>query len=171
MAILPIRTVPDPVLREKGKRIRTIDNSIIKLAADMLETMHDAPGVGLTACQVGIPIRLVVIGNIADVEDFVLVNPEVVKTKGVRTVTEGCLSIPGYSGIIKRAEQVTVKGKDLEGREIRIKAYDLLAQALEHEIDHSNGILYIDHLENESDLKKVKPGEEEMEDAEEVTEE
>ncbi len=157
MAVLPIRTYPDPVLREKAKRVKTIDPSIRKLAADMLETMHAAPGVGLAAPQVGIPIRLIVLGNIEDVEDFALINPEVVKRKGERVVTEGCLSVPGYSGTIKRAETVTVKGRDIDGREVRIKADELLAEALEHEIDHVNGILYIDYIENESDLKKIEP--------------
>lgn len=161
MAILPIRTVPDPILREKGKRIRTIDKSIKKLIVDMLETMHDAPGAGLAACQVGVPIRLIVIGNIPDMDDFALINPEVIKKKGERRIGEGCLSIPGYSGTITRAEQVTVKGKDINGKEVRIKANDLLAQALEHEIDHTNGVLYIDHLESEADLQKIEPGTEE----------
>lgn len=157
MAVIPIRTFPDPVLREKAKRIRTIDSSVRKLASDMLETMHAAPGVGLAAPQVGVPVRLIVIGNIEDVEDFALVNPEVVKTKGERVVSEGCLSVPGYTGTIKRAETVTVKGRDIDGREVRIKADELLGQALEHEIDHVNGVLYIDHIENESDLRKIEP--------------
>lgn len=157
MAILPIRTAPDPVLRRKAKRVRTIDSSIKKLIDDMLETMHDAPGVGLAAPQVGIPLRVIVIG-IPDEEDFALINPEIVKRKGERVVSEGCLSIPGYMGTIRRAETVTVKGRDSSGKEVRIKADDLLAQALEHEIDHVNGVLYIDWLENQDDLKKIEPG-------------
>ncbi len=158
MAVLPIRIAPDPVLRQKAKRIRNIDNSIHKLINDMLETMHDAPGVGLAAPQVGVPLRVIVIG-IPEQEDFALINPEIVKTKGERVVNEGCLSIPGYVGQIKRAELVTVKGRDPNGKEIRIKAEELLAQALEHEIDHVNGVLYVDRLESEDDLRKIEPEE------------
>ncbi len=156
MAVLPIRIAPDPVLRQKAKRVRNIDSSIKKLVKDMLETMHDAPGVGLAAPQVGVPLRVIVIG-IPEQEDFALINPEVVKTKGERVVSEGCLSIPGYTGQLKRAEFVTVKGRDPSGKEVRIKADELLAQALEHEIDHVNGILYTDRLESEGDLKKIEP--------------
>jgi peptide deformylase len=156
MAVIPIRIAPDPVLRQKAKRVRNIDASIHKLIKDMLETMHDAPGVGLAAPQVGVPLRVIVIG-IPEQEDFALINPEVVKTKGERLVSEGCLSIPGYVGKLKRAESVTVKGRDPSGKEVRIKAEELLAQALEHEIDHVNGILYTDRLESEDDLKKIEP--------------
>jgi len=156
MAVLPIRIAPDPVLRQKAKRVRTIDASIHKLIKDMQETMHNAPGVGLAAPQVGVPLRIIVIG-IPEQEDFALINPEVVKTRGERVVSEGCLSIPGYMGQLKRAESVTVKGRDPHGKEVRIKANELLAQALEHEIDHVNGILYTDRLESEDDLKKIEP--------------
>ena len=156
MAVLPIRVAPDPVLKQKAKRVRNIDTSIHRLIKDMLETMHDAPGVGLAAPQVGVPLRVIVIG-IPEQEDFALINPEVVKTKGERVVNEGCLSVPGYMGQLKRAESVTVKGRDPSGKEVRIKAEELLAQALEHEIDHVNGVLYIDRLESEEDLRKIEP--------------
>jgi peptide deformylase len=156
MAILKVLTVPEPVLRQKSKRVRNIDSSIRKLAGDMLETMHAAPGVGLAAPQVGVPLRVIVIG-MPEEEDFVLINPEVVRQTGERLVTEGCLSVPGYFGEIKRAQRVTVKGRDLSGKEIRIKAEELLAQALEHEIDHLNGVLYIDHLESQDRLHKIEP--------------
>ncbi len=156
MAVLPIRTVPDPVLREKSKRIRTVDKSIQKLIADMMETMFDAPGVGLAASQVGVPLRLIVIA-LPEQEKICLINPEVVKRKGERLVDEGCLSVPGYIGQIKRSETVTVKGRDQQGKEVRIKADELLAQALEHEIDHVNGVLYLDHLASMEDLRKVEP--------------
>jgi peptide deformylase len=156
MAILPIKTVPEPVLRRKSKRVSNIDGSIRKLAEDMLETMHDAPGVGLAAPQVGVPLRVIVIG-LPEEEDFVLVNPEIVRRVGERLVTEGCLSVPGYFGEIKRSQRVIVKGKDLSGKELRVKGEELLAQALEHEIDHLNGVLYIDHLESNEDLHRVEP--------------
>jgi peptide deformylase len=161
MAVLPIRTVPDPVLRQKTKRIRTIDKSVKKLIADMLETLHADEGrAGLAAPQVGVSLRTAVIG-IPGEEDIVLINPEIVRKKGERLVTEGCLSIPGYVGQIKRAESVTARARDISGKEIRIKAEDLLAQALEHEIDHLDGVLYVDHLENEDDLRRI--GAEELE--------
>ena len=117
-----------------------------------------ANGVGLAAPQVGVSLRVAVI-VIPDETPIVLVNPEVVRRQGERLVDEGCLSIPGYVGQIKRAESVTVKARDRGGREIRIKADELLAQALEHEIDHLNGVLYIDHLDNPADLRKIAPDE------------
>jgi peptide deformylase len=156
MAVLTVLTLPEPILRQKSKRVRTIDGSVRKLAGDMIETMHAASGVGLAAPQVGVPLRLIVIG-LPEEEDFVLINPEIVRRSGERMVTEGCLSIPGYFGEIKRAQRVTVKGKDLSGKEIRIKAEELMAQALEHEIDHINGVLYIAHLESDEKLHRIEP--------------
>ena len=159
MAILPIRTLPDPVLRQKAKRVRTIDSSIQKLISDMLETMHaDSGRVGLAAPQIGISLRVLVIG-IPEEEDIVLINPEIVKRKGERLIDEGCLSVPGYVGQVKHAESVIAKGHNQNGKEIRIKADGLLAQALEHEIDHLNGVLYIDHLEDMDKLRKIDPEE------------
>jgi peptide deformylase len=156
MAILPIRTLPDPVLRQKAKRVRTVDGSIKKLVADMRETLHADPGrVGLAAPQIGVSLQVVVIG-LPDEEDIILINPEIVRRKGERLVNEGCLSVPGYMGQISRAESVTAKGRDLNGKEIRIKAEGLLAQALEHETDHLNGQLYVDHLESMDDLHKIE---------------
>ena len=162
MAVLTIRTLPDPVLRQKAKKVSSIDGSVKKLVADMLETLHADPGrAGLAAPQVGVSLRVAVIG-IPDEEDIILINPEIVRRKGTRQVTEGCLSVPGYMGQINRAESVTAKGRDLSGKEIRIKAEGLLAQALEHEIDHLNGIVYIDHLESMDELRRVEVEETEM---------
>ena len=158
MAVIPIRELPDQVLRQKAKRVRTIDGSIRKLIADLVETMHAAPGVGLAAPQIGVPLRVIVI-NMAEEENVAIINPQIVRRTGERLVNEGCLSIPGYIGEIKRAESVRVKGKDLNGKEIRLKADELLAQALEHEIDHLNGVLYIDHLESQDKLRKIEPEE------------
>jgi len=157
MAVLPIHVVPDPVLRQRSKRVKTVDGSIHRLIANMLETLHAAPGrVGLAAPQVGIPLRVIVIG-LPEEEDIVLINPEIMRRKGERVVTEGCLSIPGYFGVLKRAESIRVKARDVDGKEIKIKADELLAQALEHEVDHLNGVLYIDHLESPDELYKVEP--------------
>ena len=155
MALLTIRALPDPVLRQKSKRVGVIDNGIKKLVSDMLETMHADPNrAGLAAPQVGIPLRVIVIG-IPEQDDIVLINPEIVKRSGTRTITEGCLSVPGYYAEIERSETVTAKGRDQNGKEVRIKAEGLLAQALEHEIDHLNGMLYVDHLADISELKRV----------------
>lgn len=157
MAVLPIRTVPDPILRKKTKRVTTIDKSVKKLIADMLETLHAEEGrVGLAAPQIGVSLRITVIG-IPEQEDIILINAEIVRRKGQRLVSEGCLSIPGYVGQLYRAETVTAKGLDITGKEIRIKGEGLLAQALEHEIDHLNGKLYIDRLENPESLRKIEP--------------
>ena len=147
MAILSIRRAGDPVLREKARRVRTIDSSIKKLIEDMFETMYDAPGVGLAAPQIGIALRIVVI-DANNGDKIALVNPEIVKRSGTRLVDEGCLSVPGFRGEITRSVKVLAQGIDpFTGKEVRIKAQDdLLAEALEHEIDHVNGILYIDYL-------------------------
>ena len=155
MAIIPIRLAPDPVLRQKAKRVKVFDSSIQKLIKDMLETMHAAAGVGLAASQVGVPLRVVVIG-LPEEEDIALINPQFVSKKGERVVEEGCLSIPGYVGEVKRAVSVTVKARDCSGKEIRVRGEELLAHALEHELDHIDGILYIDHLDSPDKLKKVK---------------
>ena len=159
MAVFSIRTLPDPVLRQKAKRVSNIDGSIRKLIADMLETLNSDPGrVGLAAPQIGVSLRVIVIG-IPEQEDIVLINPEIARRKGERQISEGCLSIPGYTGEISRSESVTVKGLDKNGKEVRIKADGLLAQALEHEIDHLNGMLYIDHLDDMDKLHKIEPEE------------
>jgi len=159
MAVLPIRIVPDSVLKQKAKKVHTFDRSLKKLIRDMLETLHAEPGrVGLAAPQVGVPLRVIVIG-IPEEDDIILVNPEIVRRRGERVIDEGCLSIPGYFGQIKRAEAITVKGRDQNGKEVRIKAEGLLAQALEHEIDHLSGTLYIDHPEVRETLRKIQPEE------------
>jgi len=155
MTFIPIRALPDPILKQKSKRVKIIDGSVKKLIGDMIETMHAAGGVGLAAPQVGVPWRVIVIG-IPGEEDIVLINPKVVRRTGERLVDEGCLSIPGYIGQIKRAMSVRVKGRDLTGKEIRIKATELLAEVLEHEIDHLNGVLYIDYLDSMDKLRKIE---------------
>jgi peptide deformylase len=127
----------------------------------MIETMHAAPGVGLAAPQVGVSLRIIVIGMPHD-EVKALINPEIVKSLGKRLVEEACLSVPGYGGEIERSVSVTVKGLDHRGKEIRLKGRELLAQVLEHEIDHLNGILYIDHLESPDKLYQVEAGEGEV---------
>ena len=162
MAVLPILKYPDPVLCRKAKRVSRIDESLNRLIDDMIETMYQASGAGLAAPQVGVSLKIAVIG-IPDEDVIVLVNPEVVKKSGERMVIEGCLSVPGYRGEIKRAEKVTVKALDRNGKAFRIKADDLLAEVLEHEIDHLNGVLYIDHLESTDKLEKIEMDEDTQE--------
>jgi len=147
---------PAPVLRQKAKRVTNIDGAVARLIDDMVETMHEVGGVGLAAPQVGIPLRVAVI-ELPGEETIVLVNPKIVKRSGERQVEEGCLSVPGYRGEIQRSVKVIAKGLDSRGREIRIKGEGLLAQVLEHEVDHLNGTLYIDHLESIDQLYQVAP--------------
>jgi len=156
MAVREVRHLPDAVLRRKARRVPTIDKSIHRLIDDMLETLHQANGVGLAAPQIGVSLRVVVL-KLPEEEPIVIINPEMVKRSGEREIIEGCLSLPGYSGEIKRSASVTVKGLDRQGRTIRIKATGLMAQALEHELDHLNGVLYIDRLESMDKLHKLEP--------------
>ena len=158
MAILSVLSLDNPVLRKKAKRVPAIDGSIQRLIDDMIETMRDTSGAGLAAPQIGKPLRVIVI-ELPEEEPFALINPEVVRRSVEREVIEGCLSVPGYQGQIKRSLSVTVKGQDRQGKRVRIKAEGLLAQALEHEIDHLNGTLYIDHVESADNLYRIEPGE------------
>ena len=162
MTVRPILYLPEPVLRQKAKRVPNApqrDAKVQQLIDDMIESMEAARGVGLAAPQIGVSLRVIVIG-IPDEEPFALINPEIVKVVGERQVDEGCLSVPGYHAELVRHRIVVAKGLNREGKEVRIKARDtLLAQALEHEIDHINGTLYIDHLESMDELQKVEPGE------------
>jgi peptide deformylase len=149
MAILAIRIYPDPILRVKCRPVTEIDARVKKLAADMVETMHAAPGVGLAAPQVGVDLRLAVVDvsigeNPADVH--VLINPQVVERSGLEADVEGCLSLPGITDKVERPAAVTVHAQDLEGRPFELQAEGFHARALCHEIDHLDGILFPDHL-------------------------
>ena len=165
VSILTIRLVGDPILREKGRRLSPDQIKAVstqRLIDNMIETMRDAHGVGLAAQQIGQPLKLLVIeqGLIHEGADpLVLINGEIVKCTGKRRVEEGCLSIPGYKGEIERCMRVVAKGLGRDGKELRIRATELLAQAVEHEIDHTNGILYIDHLESPDHLIRLEPDE------------
>lgn len=165
MVIRRILTAEEPILRERAKRVTQFDASLHRLLDDMLETMRDAPGIGLAANQVGVGLQVAVI----ELEDKVteLVNPEIARASGEIIDWEGCLSIPGFVAEVKRHEKVTVKARDRHGKEFRVKGEDLLARALQHEIDHLNGVLYIDHLESLEELVRVsdRPSEVEEETA------
>jgi len=155
MAVLPICHFPDDhVLRQKAKKVPAIDRSIERLIDNMIETMQQARGVGLAAPQVGVSLRVIVL-QMPGEEPIALINPEIVETAGEQVVTEGCLSVPGYYGEIRRPAEVVVKGKDRWGKPSRIKASGLMAEALEHEIDHLNGMLYIDHVESPERFHEV----------------
>lgn len=156
VAIRPIRYLGDPVLRQPAKKVRQVDDAIRHLVDDMIESMYAAQGVGLAAPQIGVPLRVVVLG-MPDEEPFALINPVVVRATGTRVLEgEGCLSVPGYRGVITRSEKVVVRALDLKGKEIRVRAENnLLAEALEHEVDHVNGILYVDRIDTKTDLFKL----------------
>ncbi len=164
MAHLEIIKIGDPRLRKKSRPIRRFDARLKQLADDMVETMRRADGVGLAAPQVGINERLIVVEMPEEgFEDdpqagklFVLVNPEIIRTKGkLEPGDEGCLSIPGYIGEVMRYPMVTVKGQTVNGKEVRIKAYDFLARIFQHEIDHLNGVLFIDHIQDPAKLRRI----------------
>ncbi len=144
-----ILTYPDPFLSAKAARVARMDDGVRRLIDDMFETMYSASGVGLAAPQVGEGRRVIVVDVSAvekDVPPMALVNPEIVAHRGMVEATEGCLSIPGVEGVVARPEFVTVKGLNELGEPVRFEAGGLLARALQHEIDHLDGVLFIDRL-------------------------
>ncbi|MFO0566512.1 MAG: peptide deformylase [Polyangiaceae bacterium] len=158
MSVREILEYPDPRLREVAKPVQRVDAEIRALVDDMAETMYDAPGVGLAAPQIGVGLRVFVIDIAAEDEPSdlkVFINPEIVTTEGNQTWNEGCLSFPGVSEEIKRAERVTVRALGRDGKRFELEADGLLAVAIQHENDHLNGVLMIDKL---SALKKRMMG-------------
>lgn len=155
MAVLPILTGDQAILRRQAKKVSRIDRSIQRLLDDMQETMQEAPGIGLAANQVGRLLRLIVV----DIEDntYQLVNPEVVSAEGEAVIEEGCLSLPGYYADVRRPAKVVVKALTRNGKTIRLNADRMLARVLQHEIDHLNGVLFIDRLDSLNDLRYVDP--------------
>ncbi|NPV07685.1 MAG: peptide deformylase [Anaerolineae bacterium] len=145
----------DPVLRRRARSVRRFVTRLEELVADMFDTLQAASGLGLAAPQIGVSERVIVIQIPEDYEDdpaagttLALANPEVVRARGEQTGQEGCLSVPRFYGQVCRAAQITVKGADLRGREVRLKAEGLLARVLQHEIDHLDGVLFIDKVED-----------------------
>jgi peptide deformylase len=175
MAILEIVTVPDPVLREKAKKVSKVTAAVQKLLDDMAETMQQAPGIGLAGPQVRVLQRVIVVDVAKDEEHpdmqygfFQLVNPEIVRVSREREeAPEGCLSIPGYTGEVERALAVEVRGLDRSGKPVKIKARGFLARVFQHEIDHLDGVLYLDRLTGPEKLHKI-PANEEMQDETEL---
>jgi len=150
MTIKPLIILPDPLLRQASKPIERIDTETQRLADDMLETMYDAPGIGLAAVQIGVPRRMLVIDVSREGEEkapLVFINPEIVASSDDRSVyEEGCLSIPDYYAEVERPARVTVKYLDRDGKEQLTEAHGLLATCVQHEIDHLNGVLFIDYI-------------------------
>ena len=167
MPVRPISCADSPILRQKAKRVKRYNEQLRALVTDMIDTMHAANGLGLAAPQIGVPLQVAVIEMPANEEEgtsaqlYVLCNPEIVKARGEEVEEEGCLSLPGYVGQVTRAATVTVKAFTSEGKPIRVKGEGLLARALQHEVDHLDGILFVDRLESLDKLRRVDEAEEE----------
>ena len=158
MAIRNLRYGNDEILKKRSREIEEIDDKIKELASDMMETMHKFEGVGLAAPQVGILKRIIVIDLYEEGTQYTLINPIIIKEKGEQIVDEGCLSFPNQYGKVKRPKEIEVVALDLNGEKIKIKAKDLLAEALSHEIDHLDGILFVEKVESGT-LETVTPEE------------
>jgi peptide deformylase len=164
MTLRQIVTLPDPILRRIARPVRRFDAELQTLIEDMIETMREAPGVGLAAPQVGVPVRVIVVEYTKDEENedapkklYVMVNPEIkVLSKETEKGIEGCLSVPGWQGEVERALEVTVKGQTRRGQPMKVKATGWLARIFQHEIDHINGKVFIDRT---SDFWKARPDE------------
>jgi peptide deformylase len=178
MSARPIVLSDDPLLRKKSRRVRRVSPALQQLVDDMVETMHAANGIGLAAIQIGIRERVIVAHLPKDEEDeegeenpdggelYAIINPELArKSREMEDGIEGCLSIPGWVGEVPRHHAVTVKGLDARGQPVRIKAEGLLARVFQHEIDHCDGILFIDHIEDPEKIWPVPEGEEEAAEA------
>ena len=154
MALLPILEYPDPRLRTLAKPVAAVDDDLRRLAKDMLETMYDAPGIGLAATQVDVHLRLLV-ADVSEARDdpHVFINPEIVEKDGIEITEEGCLSVPGVYERVERAEHIRLRSLNLDGDEFEIEADGLLAVCIQHEIDHLDGKLFVDYL---SDLKRTR---------------
>jgi peptide deformylase len=169
MAIRPLVPSSDPVLRQKAKKVRDFGSSLQALIDDMTDTMRQAPGVGLAAPQIGVSLRVAVI-ELPEVDDeeeatkdpyrgklIVICNPEIVKSWGEEERQEACLSMPRYAGDVTRATRVVIKAQDRRGKQIRIRAEGFLARVLQHEIDHLNGMVFVDRVESLEKLYKIEP--------------
>ena len=155
LVVRPILTFDHPVLREKARKVARVDVSVQRLLDDLTETMLEAPGAGLAANQIGVPLRVCVVKGDEN-QIWALVNPEIVKSDGVQLGYEGCLSYPGWVGEVARYETVVVKGRNRRGKEVRIKSSGFTARAFQHELDHLDGVLFIDRLTNLDTLRRVE---------------
>jgi peptide deformylase len=155
VAVRPILSFEYPVLREKAKKVARVDTSVQRLIDDLTETMLAAPGAGLAANQIGVPLRVCVVKGDEN-QIWGLVNPEIVKSDGVQVGYEGCLSYPGWVGEVARHEMVVVKGRNRRGKEVRVKSTGFTARAFQHELDHLDGVLFIDRLTSLDTLRRVE---------------
>jgi len=155
MAVLEILEFPDPRLRNKAKEVKTVDDSIRKLADDMLETMYDAPGVGLAAIQVNVPLRVIVVDITTEQnEPRVFINPIITPVDTcTKESQEGCLSVPGFYEPVARYERISVRALDTNGQTFELECDELLSICIQHEVDHLNGKLFVDYL---SPLKRQR---------------
>ena len=163
MAIRTILTDENPRLRLKSLKVAKIDKSTQQLVQDMFETMLQANGIGLSAPQVGVLQRVIVVDIPADLEfegseefNIALINPEIIKCSGEQIGEEGCLSVPGWYGDVKRFDQISVKGRDVTGKEVRLKVEGLRSRAIQHEIDHLDGIIFTDKLVDAASLHRIQ---------------
>lgn len=163
MAIRPIVTVPTPVLKQRAKKIHRVDDSARQLVQDLIDTVESTPnGAGLAAPQIGVPLRAIV--THIDGKSRPVINPEIVEeSEDEVEAEEGCLSIPGWYGPVWRKRQITVRGLDPNGKPVKIKAEEFEARVFQHEIDHLNGILFTERMEDPSKLHRVQDEEEEEE--------
>lgn len=173
MSVLPIYTYGTPVLRKRAKAVTAVTDDVVKLVMDMFDTMHAASGIGLAATQVGSLLRVVVI-DVSDVEEMkgvmplTLINPEVLSREGSWIMEEGCLSIPAVRDEVERSDLIRVRCKDTLFKDVELEAAGLLGRVILHEIDHLDGVLFIDHIANERKklhrkvLKEIQRGEMEV---------
>ncbi|MFL7793225.1 MAG: peptide deformylase [Anaerolineae bacterium] len=173
MSVREIVVYDDPMLRKKSRRVKDANDDVQRLINDMVETMHTANGIGLAAIQIGVPQRVIVVQLPEPDEDeeepdpnagrlFAVINPQLARrSRETEEGIEGCLSVPGLVGEVERCCAVTVKGLDRRGKPVRVKAQDLLARVFQHEIDHCDGVLFIDHIDDPEKLYPVTVGEEE----------
>jgi len=171
MTVREIVTSENPLLRRRSKKVRQFDENLQELVDDMFETLHAYHGLGLAAPQIGVLQRVFIAelpaeydeaGNeTAPLEQYVFINPEIRRMRGEEEMEEGCLSVPGYRGVVKRATLVHIKGQGLNGRPFRVRATDLLAEVFQHEFDHLEGILYLDRLVSPDKLFLIPVGQEE----------
>ena len=161
MAVHEVLTRENPRLRVKAHKVPRVDDSVRRLMDDMVETMLAHNGVGLAATQIGVSLRVIVMK--VDNQLYTLANPDIVRRSGEQTGYEGCLSVPGLIGEVTRADKVTLKGLNRNGKEVRIKGEGLLARAMQHEIDHLDGVLFVDRLTSLDTLREVEVGSEEEE--------
>lgn len=169
MAIREVLTMEHPALREKSKRVRVFGPPLQQLIDDMLETMRDEPGIGLAANQVGVLQRVIVVELPEDEEDpqsgktYAVVNPKITKFgREEEIMEEGCLSVPGLVGDVWRSTEVVVTGQDTLGKRLRVKARGMLARVFQHEIDHIDGVLFIDHIDDPANIRSIVKPEEEV---------